>query len=189
MSTEERDETGAGGHGRGAVDRLMALAYHELRQLAHGRLLGEPTGHSLDTTALVHETYLRLAGQRAGWRDKGHFLAIAALAMRRVLVDHARRYRAARRGGESVAPARMVPLDLVDLPVPERAELLVALDEALERLAQLDPRLAQVVECRFFAGLSEDDTADALGVSRRTVARDWVLARGWLQQAIGDAHE
>ena len=170
-----------------AMDRLMPLVYAQLRQVAHHQLSAERAGHTLATTALVHEAYLRLVDQtRVHWQDRGHFFAVASQAMRRVLVDYARRHRALRRGGlDGRPPAPPVSLDAVELPAAERAEALLALDEALDRLRQVDPRMARVVECRFFGGLSEADTAAALGVSKRTVARDWVLARGWLLQELG----
>ena len=159
-----------------AMDRLFPLVYEELRHLAHAQLRRERPGHSLGTTGLVHETYVRLVDQtRVEWRDRGHFLLVAAWAMRRILVDYARRNRAARRGGGSVR----FTLD-ADVPAAERSEMLLALDEALERLAALDRRLSQVVECRYFGGLTEQETADVLGVTRRTVQRDWAKARGWL---------
>lgn len=159
-----------------AIDRLFPLVYQELRRLAHHQLRQERPGHTLGTTGLVHETYVRLVDQtRVEWRDRGHFLVVAAWAMRRILVDYARRNRAARRGGGSVR----FSLDH-DVPAEERGEMLLALDEALERLAALDRRLSQVVEYRYFGGLTEQETADLLGVTRRTVQRDWVKARGWL---------
>ena len=159
-----------------AMDRLFPLVYQELRRLAHHQLRRERPGHTLGTTGLVHETYVRLVDQtRVEWRDRGHFLVVAAWAMRRILVDYARRNRAARRGGGSVR----FTLDH-DVPAEERGEMLLALDEALERLAALDRRLSQVVEYRYFGGLTEQETADVLGVTRRTVQRDWAKARGWL---------
>ncbi|MDX1579056.1 MAG: ECF-type sigma factor, partial [Gemmatimonadota bacterium] len=173
----------------GALDRLVPLVYDQLRGVAHRQLSAEATGHSLSTTELVHEAYLKLVDQsRTGWRDRAHFFAIAARTMRRILIDHARRHRALRRGGrpEGGAPVRL-SLDDVDIPVAERAEALLALDEALDRLGDLDPRLAQVVECRFFGGLTESETAETLAVSRRTVAREWVIAKGWLYQELDDA--
>ena len=170
----------------GAMDRLMPLVYDQLRQVAHGQLGAEPTGHTLTTTALVHETYLRLVDQtRVDWQDRAHFFAVATRAMRRILIDYARRHRAARRGGQSDGtPPKPISLDEVELPVAERAETLLALDEALDRLEQIDARLARVVECRFFAGLEERETAAALGVSQRTVARDWAVAKGWLYREL-----
>lgn len=169
-----------------AMDRLMPLVYDQLRRIAHRQLGAEPTGHTLTTTALVHEAYLKLVDQtRAQLQDRAHFFAVAARAMRRILIDYARRYRAARRGGGPNRPAATpVSLDTVALPVPERADALLALDDALDRLGQIDARLAQVVECRFFAGLTEAETATALAVSQRTVAREWAVARGWLYQEL-----
>jgi RNA polymerase sigma factor (TIGR02999 family) len=159
-----------------AMDQLVPLVYEELRRLAHAQLRRERPGHSLGTTGLVHETYVRLVDQtRVPWRDRGHFLMVAAWAMRRILVDYARRNRAARRGGGSIR----FTLDQ-DVPAEERGEMLLALDEALERLAAVDQRLSRVVEYRYFGGLTEEETADVLGVTRRTVQRDWVKARGWL---------
>ena len=166
---------------REAMDRLVPLVYHELRRIAHGQLIGERTGHTFDTTALVHEAYLRLVDlDRIEWRDRAHFFAVAAVAMRRVLIDYARGYRAAKRGDG------LRPLSLDDgvIAVDERADTLVAIDEALTRLSALDERQARVVECRFFAGLTEEETAAALSVTARTVRRDWVKARGWLYQEL-----
>ena len=177
---------------RGAPDgmeRLVPLVYAELRRVAHRQLAAEPTGHTLSTTALVHEAYLRLAEQtRVEWANRAQFFALAARAMRRVLVDYARRHQAARRGGVRRRP---VPLDDVEaegnvdaLAVAARGDELLALDEALERLAAVDARAAAVVECRFYGGLTEVETADALGVSPRTVAGDWLMAKGWLYRAL-----
>jgi RNA polymerase sigma factor (TIGR02999 family) len=171
----------AGVGDRHALDRALPLVYEELRRLAHGHLRREAEGHTLSTTALVHEAYLRLVDQsRARWHDRGHFLALAATAMRRVLVDHARRHRSGKRGGG----LRRVPVDILELAADERAELLVALDEALSRLAVLDARQARVVEYRFFGGLTEQETAELLGVGVRTVKRDWAKARSWLYQEL-----
>jgi RNA polymerase sigma factor (TIGR02999 family) len=177
---------------RGAPDgmeRLVPLVYAELRRVAHRQLAAEPTGHTLSTTALVHEAYLRLAEQtRVEWANRAQFFALAARAMRRVLVDYARRHQAARRGGVRRRP---VPLDDAEaegnvdaLAVAARGDELLALDEALERLAAVDARAAAVVECRFYGGLTEVETADALGVSPRTVAGDWLMAKGWLYRAL-----
>jgi RNA polymerase sigma factor (TIGR02999 family) len=172
-----------------AMDRLVPLVYEELARIAHRQLRLEVPGHTLSTTALVHEAYLRLVDQtRAQWADRAQFFGVAAHSMRRVLVDHARRHRAARRGGVN---RRDIPLeqlgaaDAANLAAGDRADILVAMDEALERLAALDARQARVVECRFFGGLTESETAEALGVTARTVARDWVKARGWLYQELG----
>lgn len=171
-----------------AMDRLMPLVYRELKRIAHRQLGAEAGGHTLSTTAVVHEAYLRLAEQsRAQWLDQGQFFAIAARAMRRVLIDYARQHQAARRGGPGRAGVSLDFLEHGDSPaisVPERADSLIALDEALDDLRRMDERLASVVECRFFAGLSEVETAQALGVSQRTVARDWQMARAWLHEAL-----
>ncbi len=159
-----------------AMDRLFSMVYEELRGIAHRQLRLERAGHTLGTTGLIHETYVRLVDQtRVEWRDRAQFFGAAAWAMRRILVDYARRNRAARRGGGTIR----FTLD-EDAPAAERGEMLLALDEALERLTALDRRLSQVVECRYFGGLTEVETAEVLGVTRRTVQRDWVKARGWL---------
>ena len=172
-----------------AMDRLVPLVYEELARIAHRQLRLEVTGHTLSTTALVHEAFLRLVDQtRAQWADRAQFFGVAAHSMRRVLVDHARRHRAARRGGvnrRDVSLEALEASDAANLAVGDRADILVAMDEALERLAALDSRQARVVECRFFGGLTEAETAEALGVTARTVARDWVKARGWLYQELG----
>jgi len=169
-----------------AFDAVFPVVYEQLRGMAHRQLRRENVGHTLGTTALVHEAYLRLVDQRQSrFRDRAHFFAIAATAMRRILVDHARRHGALKRG----AGARRVPLESVDLlAADDRADLLVALDAALVRLADLDPRQAKVVECRFFGGLTEDETAEALGVSPRTVKRDWAKARSWLYADLYPEH-
>lgn len=163
-------------HGSEA-EALFPVLYDELRRIAHRQLGREREGHTLCTTALVHEAYIKLADQtRAQFASRAHFLAVAAQAMRRILVEHARKVRAEKRGGKW----QRLDLDDVDIPVEERADALVALDAALERLTALNPRLAQVVECRFFGGMTEEETAIALGVTDRTVRRDWVKAKGWL---------
>jgi RNA polymerase sigma factor (TIGR02999 family) len=160
-----------------AAESLFPLLYDELRRIAHRQLSGERAGHTLSTTALVHEAYVKLADQtRAQFASRSHFLAVAAQAMRRILVTHARKVRAEKRGGTW----HRLDLDQVDIPVEERAEALVVLDGALDRLSTLNPRLSQVVECRFFGGMTEEETATALGVTERTVRRDWVKAKGWL---------
>jgi len=169
------------GGDRGALDRLLPLVYEELRRIAHRRLEAERDDHTLGTTGLVHEAYLKLVDQTsAQWADRAQFFAVAARAMRRILVDYARQHRALKRGGERVR----ISLDDPALPADERAETLVALDDALARLAELDERLSHVVECRFFAGLTEDETAQALAVTARTVRRDWIKAKGWLYQEL-----
>lgn len=170
------------------MERLVPLVYADLMRIAHRQLRLEATGHTLATTDLVHEAYLLLAAQtRTQWTDRGHFFAVAAQAMRRILVDHARRHRAARRGGPHRKSLSLDALSSVEAPAAGadgRAGLLLDVDEALERLARLDVRQARVVECRFFGGLTERETAEALGVTERTVARDWVKARGWLYREL-----
>ena len=171
-----------------AMEHLLPLVYGDLRRIAHRQLAAEPAGHTLSTTALVHEAYLRLADQtRAGWVNRAQFFALAARTMRRILVDYARRNWAQRRGGPG---RRAVALEDAEdagaLAVADRADELLALDEALERLAAVDERLARVVEYRFFGGLTESEAAEALGVSTRTVAREWLLAKGWLFQELRD---
>lgn len=169
-----------------ALDQLFPRVYGELRRIAHRHLARERTGHTLSTTALVHEAYLKLVDQtRAQWADRAHFLAVAARVMRRILVDYARRHGAQKRGGST--PTRTLDNEALGnaaLVADERAEMLLALDDALTRLAALDERLSKVVECRFFGGLTEEETASALSVTARTVRRDWVKAKGWLHQAL-----
>ena len=167
-----------------ALDRVMPRVYAELRRVAHHQLGAERPGHTLSTTALVHEVYLKLADQRWGPApERAQFFAIAARAMRRILVDYARRHRALRRGGAW----HRVTFEESHRGAPtavERAEDLIALDEALDRLAAMDERLGRVVELRFFAGLREIDVARVLGVTARTVGRDWVKAKAWLRREV-----
>jgi RNA polymerase sigma factor (TIGR02999 family) len=159
-----------------AADRLYAAVYPQLRRIAHRQLQGERPSHTLGTTGLVHETYVKLVDlDRVDWKDRGHFFRIASGAMRRILVDYARKHRAARRRSDLKAGL------LEDqVPATERGDMLIALDEALERMSALSQRMSQVVECRFFGGLTEAETAEALGVTARTVQRDWAKARAWL---------
>jgi RNA polymerase sigma factor (TIGR02999 family) len=172
------------GGGTDAGERLAKLVYGPLRAIAHRQLQSERSSHTLQTTGLVHEAYLKLVGQqRVEWNDRAQFFAVAARVMRRILVDYARQHHALRRG----AAYQLVSLDesnVATLAANGRADELIALDEALGRLEQLEPRLSQVVECRFFAGFTEAETAEVLGVTPRTVARDWVKARGWLYQEL-----
>jgi RNA polymerase sigma factor (TIGR02999 family) len=170
----------AGAGDRAALDRVFPVLYAELRTIAHRQLQRESLGHTLGTTALVHEAYLRLVDQsRAGWRDRAHFMAIASTAMRRILVDYARRHRSEKRGGAFVR----VPFDSLEL-AEDRADLLMALDDALTELAAHDERQARVVEFRFFGGLTEEETAEVLGIGLRTAKRDWAKARSWLFQEL-----
>jgi len=163
----------------GAMDRLFPLIYEQLRRIAHRQLQAERPGHTLGTTGLVHETYLKLVDQtRAEWRDRGHFYRVSSMAMRRILVDYARRYRALRRGGG----LQRVPLDQAEeAAIAQRSDQLLALEDALTRLAIVDERLSQVVECRYFGELTDEETAEALELSVRTVQREWAKARGWLR--------
>jgi RNA polymerase sigma factor (TIGR02999 family) len=161
-----------------ALDRLLPMVYEDLRRVAHRQLDREGGGHTLQTTALIHEAYLKLAaGGAMSATSRAHFLAIAARAMRQVLVDYARRRKAAKRGGGVIS----VTLGDRAQPADTSADDLLALDDALK---ELDPRQRQVIECRFFGGMEEKDIAEALGVSERTVRRDWVKARAWLYQAL-----
>lgn len=177
-----------GGADMGAWHDLVPLVYDELHAIAQRQLRRERESHTLNTTALVHEAYLRLVQQRrAHWLDRAQFFAIAARVMRRILIDYARQHRAEKRGGRD----ERVPIDSLDMreeiqlaDAGERAELLISLDDALTALAAVDERLAHVVECRFFGGLSEEETAAALGVTARTVRRDWVKAKDWLRRAL-----
>ena len=165
---------------RSAMDRLFPLVYREFHRRAHQQLARRAPGETLSTTALVHETYLKLAGSsRQTYEDRLHFFAVGSRAMRQILVDYARQRTAAKRGG-----GRPVTLESDAIANPDRADELLALDEGLERLQQLDPRLVQTVELRFFGGLSVEETADALEVSPRTVKRDWQRARAFLFQAV-----
>lgn len=168
------------------AESLFPLLYEELRRIAHRQLADEREGHTLCTTALVHEAYMKLAEQtRAQFSSRSHFLSIAAQAMRRILVTHARKVHADKRGGGW----QRLDLDQVDIPVDERAGALVALDGALDRLAMLSPRLSRIVECRFFGGMTEEEIAAALGITARTVRRDWVKAKGWLLRNVETAVE
>jgi RNA polymerase sigma factor (TIGR02999 family) len=164
-----------------ALAEVFPLIYDELRRLAKAQLQREPDGHTLSPTALVHEAYIRLIDySRMEWNGRSHFLAVAATAMRRILVDHARGHRSAKRGGA----LKRVPIESVELGIEDRADLLIAVDEALVRLKDVDPRQAKVVECRFFGGMTEDETAEALGIGVRTAKRDWAMAKVWLHREI-----
>ncbi len=168
---------------RAAMERLAPLVYEELRRIARRHFRREPTDHTLQSTALVHEAYMRLVDQTGvQWRNRAHFFGVAAEMMRRILVDHARHRKAIKRG------AGAVKLSLDDaIGIGERRDLeLVALDEALTALAALDPQQCRVVELRFFAGLSIEETAEVLGISPATVKRDWVTAKAWLLREMTD---
>ncbi len=166
---------------RDAFDQLMPLVYDDLRRIARRQLGRSFPGQTLDTTSLVHESYLKMVDQKkVNLQDRSHFLAVAARAMRQVIISYARRRGAAKRG------AGVIPktLDEGRIAVADQAEWLLALDQTLTRLGERDERLVRVVECRFFAGLREDETAAALGVSLRTVQRDWMRARAWLKEEL-----
>ena len=167
---------------REAFDRIVPLLYDDLRKIARAQLRRGRPGATLGTTVLVHEVYMKMADQqRLDARDRGHFLAISAHAMRQVIADYARRRTAAKRGGHSDP----VPLDQAPELADREARWLLDVDRALERLAQHNERMARVVECRFFAGYSEEETATALDTSLRTVQRDWMRARAWLKEELG----
>ena len=169
---------------RDAVGELLPLVYHELRALAAARLIGERAGHTLQATALVHEAWLRLAGKtHPQWTDRQHFFRAAATVMRYILVDHARQRKRRKRGSGAVR----VPLDEQLAAFEERAIDLLALDEALEKLENIAPRQTDIIELRFFAGLTTKETAETLGISERTAHADWSLARAWLLREISPA--
>jgi RNA polymerase sigma-70 factor, ECF subfamily len=164
-----------------ARDELMAVVYHELHRLAHHYIKRESPGHTLQTSGLVNEAYLRLVDQKdVHWRNRAHFFGIAAQMMRRILVDYARSRGYAKRGGG----AHKVSLDEALIVSDERAAEVVALHEAMERLAEIDPRKSQLVELRYFGGMSIEETAEVLAVSSGTVMRDWTLAKAWLRREL-----
>jgi RNA polymerase sigma-70 factor (ECF subfamily) len=159
---------------------LIPLIYHELRRLAAAQMKRERPGHTLQPTALVHEAYLRLAGQHADWQNRAHFFAVAAQAMRRVLLDYARQRHAGKRGSQGQQITLEDGLAVTSGPLDE----VLAVDECLTRLAAIDPRQARLVELRFFAGLSVEESAQALGVSEITAKRDWASAKAWLSREL-----
>jgi RNA polymerase sigma factor (TIGR02999 family) len=166
------------------LDKLYPLVYEELRRIARSYMKREPVGHTLQTTALINEAYVRMVDQKdVRWRNRSHFFAISAQMMRRILVDHARRYLHKKRGGG----ARKISLDEAMIVAEERSEEVLMLDEALDNLARIDPRRCQVVEMRYFAGLNNQEIASILRISENTVMRDWNLARAWLYQRLGGA--
>ena len=165
---------------RDALDRLIPMVYDELREIAHRQLRNERSGHTLSTTALVHEAYLRLVNvNQVQWKDRAHFVAVAARVMRRILVDYARARSRDKRGGDAVH----IPLtDVPDIAVADGD--LIAFDGTLDRLEAINERLCRVVECRCFGGMSVDETAAALGTSPATVKRDWAFSRAWLNREL-----
>jgi RNA polymerase sigma factor (TIGR02999 family) len=166
---------------RAALDELTPLVYEELHRLAHNHMGRERQGHTLQTSALVNEAYVLLIDQRnVRWQNRAQFFSIASRLMRRILVDHARSHRYAKRGGD----IRRVSLDEAMVVAQEQAAELVALDDALKTLAAIDPRKCQVVELRFFGGMSVEESAEVLGVSAVTVMRDWSTAKAWLQREM-----
>jgi RNA polymerase sigma factor (TIGR02999 family) len=170
-----------------ALDRLTPLLYEELRRLAHRYMRRERAGHILQTTALVNEAYLRLVdAKNVAWQDRAHFLAIAARIFRRILVDAGRIRASVKRGGrlERVSHRTAIDFDQFPSAQPDRAAELCALDDALNALQQVDARRAQVIELRFFGGLSVEETAEVLKVSPQTVMRDWKIARAWLAREL-----
>jgi RNA polymerase sigma factor (TIGR02999 family) len=184
MSTQSKQTEVPGESGtsrRDVLDHLLPLVYDELRALAHRHLAGRAAGGSLATTGLVHEAYLKLVEQsQAEWRDRAHFFALSSVAMRHVLVDRARARASLKRGGTR----GQVTLDEEVITVDDCVETVLAIDDALNRLAAVEPRLARVVECRFFGGLSGAETGEVLGITERTVERDWAKARMLLRRAL-----
>jgi len=169
----------------GVADQLVPLIYDELRRIAGAQMARERPGHTLQATAVVHEAYMRLAGEQdIEWQNRAHFFAIAAKTMRRVLLDYARQRHAGKRGGEG---ARKVDIDAALLIGDDRLEDVVALDEVLARLSEMDPEQGRIVELRFFAGLNVDETAEVMGISPRTVKREWRLAKAWLDRELASA--
>jgi RNA polymerase sigma-70 factor, ECF subfamily len=181
--------------GRGdsaALDRLTPLVYERLRRMAHGYMRHERPGHTLQATALVNEAFLRLVDARdLEWADRAHFFAMCARVMRRILVDAARSRAAVKRGGQAVRPEHSTAIDLDQLPMPgtELSAQVCALDDALNALARIDPRRAQVIELRFFGGLSVEETGQVLELSPQTVMRDWRLARAWLARELAQSSQ
>lgn len=165
-----------------ALEKLMPLVYDELRRLASNYLRRERATHTLQPTALVNEAYLKLVDQRnAKWQNRAHFFGISAQLMRRILVDHARQHQAAKRGGSNQQRLSITSAERV---AKQPDVDLLALNEALEELTQMDPQQAQIVELKFFGGLSIDETAEVLGISHATVERDWKMARAWLRRQL-----
>ena len=164
----------------GALDRLIAAIYPDLKRLAHFQLLGERPGHTLNTTAIVHEAFVRMVSGESKWADRAHFMRAASTVMRHLLVDHARKRAASKRGGG------IAPLTLEDHchSSDDDSMAVLALDNAMKEIAEIDPRLEQIIECRYFAGLTVKETAEALDMAVRTVERDWQRARAYLRRAM-----
>lgn len=174
------------GGNEGAASKLIPLVYNELRRLAGGYMRRERSDHTLQPTALVHEAYLKLVEQRSvDWQGRAHFFGIAAQMMRRILIDHARGHLRDKRGGGE----KPMPLDDALVFAPEQSTELVKLDQSLERLAELDPRQSKIVELRFFGGLTVEQTAEVLGISPKTVKRDWSVAKAWLHGDLKTTHD
>jgi RNA polymerase sigma factor (TIGR02999 family) len=163
-----------------ALDKLMPIIHEELRRLARHYMRRERPGHTLQTSALVNEAYLRLVDQKVHWQNRSHFFGVAAQAMRRILVDHARAHHYAKRGGD----AQKVSLDEAANLAQARASDLIALDDALTALTELDPQQGRIVELRFFGGLTIEETAEVLKISHATVEREWSMARAWLRRQM-----
>jgi len=163
-----------------ALDELMPIVYEELRRLARHYMRNERAGHTLQTTALVNEAYVRLVSYKMDWQSRAHFFAIAAQAMRRILIERARKHRSAKRGGD----AQRISLDDAATVSPERLEEMLAVENALTTLEELDPRRGRIVELRFYGGLNVEETAHVLGISSPTVKREWRAAKAWLHRSI-----
>ena len=164
-----------------ALDELIPLVYNEMHKMARGRLQGERPDHTYSATALVHEAYLKLVDlNRIDWQNRNHFFAIASQVMRNLLVDYAVKQKAEKRGGDN----QKITLDPMQLSTKTNLDEIITIDEALKKLEQFDERQARVVECRFFGGLTIEETANALGISEPTVSRDWKMARAWLNREL-----
>jgi len=190
MDTQRRDELTNAlcelAAGRWSAEELIEVAYDDFRRLAHSLMQSEAPGHTLDATAVVNEAYLKLIDQtRVNWNGKTHFIAVGANIMRRILVDHAKAKRRIKRGGDK----QRVSLNFQEPLSPQRDDDLLALDEALVRLAEQDPRQAQIVEMRFFGGLKVEEVAELLNVSKRTVENDWRMVRAWLRRELSEGED
>ena len=165
-----------------ALDELIPLVYNEMHKMAYGRLMGERPDHTYSATALVHEAYLKLVNfNRIDWKNRNHFFAIASQVMRNILVDYAVKQKAQKRGGDN----HKITLSVDHIKREMNLEEIISVDHALKKLAELDERQAKVVECRFFGGLTIEETANTLGISEPTVSRDWKVARAWLNRELG----